>query len=128
MINKLDLLWLPNLIVLGIYFILGTKFSWNERIDTCIWFCFWYFGFLGGYLVVTARYLGLLLVTTHYLVVTARSCSSPLLVWTANSQENHCARISFQISCSSKKETVAQVFFCEYCKTFKNNFFIAQLR
>ena len=28
MINQLDLLWMPNLIALGIYFILGTKFSW----------------------------------------------------------------------------------------------------
>ena len=35
MINELDLLWLPNIIALGIYFIFGTKFSWSERIDTC---------------------------------------------------------------------------------------------
>ena len=34
-INKLDLLWVSNFIALGIYFILGTKFSWNEEIDTC---------------------------------------------------------------------------------------------
>ena len=35
MSNKLDLLWLPNFIALGLYFIFGTKFSWNEGIDTC---------------------------------------------------------------------------------------------
>ena len=35
MINKLDLLWLPNFIALEIYFIFGTTFSWNEGIDTC---------------------------------------------------------------------------------------------
>ena len=34
MINQLDLLWMPNLIALGIYFIFGTKFSWNEGINT----------------------------------------------------------------------------------------------
>ena len=62
--------------VLGIYFIFGTKFSWNERIDTCFnvecGLLSRNFDFFGGYLVVTARYL---MVTTCYcslLVVTAR--------------------------------------------------------
>ena len=65
MINERDLLWLPNVITLGINFVFGTKFSWNEGIDTC--FNTQYvllgrkFDFLGGYLVVFA----------HYLVVTA---------------------------------------------------------
>ena len=68
---------MPNFIALGIYFIFGTKFSWNEVIDTC--FNVEYvllgrsFDFLGGYLVITARYL---VVTPCYwwlLVVTARS-------------------------------------------------------
>ena len=93
MINELDLLWLPNFIALGIYFIFVTKFSWNERIDTCFNVeCVLLgrnFDFLGGYLVVTARYL---VVTGGYcsllggywwlLLVTARYCSFPLLVWT----------------------------------------------
>ena len=61
MINKLDLLRLPNFIAFGIYFIFGTKLSWNEGIDTCFNFEFVLLGrnfdFLGGYLVVTARYL-----------------------------------------------------------------------
>ena len=82
MINKLDLLWVPNVIALGIYFIFGTKFSWNEGIDTCFNVeCVLRgrnFDSLGGYLVVTARYL----------VVSAGYCSLPgdyrsLLVFTA---------------------------------------------
>ena len=46
-----------------------------------------------------------------------------------NSQENICARVSFLLKVQasgpqlSKKETLAQVFFCELCETFKNNFF-----
>ena len=52
---------MPNFIAIGIYFLFGTKFSWNEETDTC-------FNvecvllarnddFLGGYLVATGRYL-----------------------------------------------------------------------
>ena len=73
MINEPGLFWVSNLIALGIYFVFGTKFSWNERIDTH--FNVEYvllgrnFDFLGGYLVVSARYL----------VVTAGYCSLPLL-------------------------------------------------
>ena len=73
MIIELDLL---NFIALGIYFILRTKFSENEGIDTCFNVeCVLRghnFDFLGGYLVVTARYL---VVTGSYwslLVVIAR--------------------------------------------------------
>ena len=96
MINELHLLWVPNFIAIGIYFLFGTKFSWNEETDTCFNVeCVLLgrnFDFLGGYLVVTARYL---MVTTgqvaaRYLVVTARCwwllvvtahyCSFPLLV------------------------------------------------
>ena len=64
---------------LGIYFIFGTRFSWNEGIDTCfnvecvLLGC--NFDFLGDYLIVTACYL---VVTTRYLVVTAHYC--PLLL------------------------------------------------
>ena len=35
MINKLDLLWVLNFIAPGIFLIVGTKFSWNEEVDTC---------------------------------------------------------------------------------------------
>ena len=46
-----------------------------------------------------------------------------------NSQENTCARASFLIklkasSCNFiKKETLAQMFFCEFCEISKNTFF-----
>ena len=46
-----------------------------------------------------------------------------------NSQENICTRVSLLIklqaeSCSFiKKETLAQVFFCEFCEMFKNIFY-----
>ena len=67
MINELRLLWLPNFIALVIYFLFGTKFSWNEETDTCFNVeCVLLgrnFDFLGGYFVVTARYL---MVTTGY--------------------------------------------------------------
>ena len=59
MIKEHDLLWVPNFIALGIYFLFRTKFSWNEGIDTCF-----NVDFLGGYLVVIARYWWLLLVST----------------------------------------------------------------
>ena len=76
MIKEHDLLWVPNFIALGIYFLFRTKFSWNEGIDTCFNVECVLLGrnldFLGGYLVVNARYV---VVTTGYcalLVVTAR--------------------------------------------------------
>ena len=77
MINKLDLFWESNFIALGIYFIFGTKISWNDWID--IYFNVKYlllgciFDFLGDSLVVTAHYLavtaGYLLLTTWWLLV-----------------------------------------------------------
>ena len=55
---------MPNFIALGIYFVFGTKFSWNEAIDTCFNVECVLLGrnldFIGGYLVVTARYSSLL--------------------------------------------------------------------
>ena len=88
-----DLLWVSNFIASGIYFIFGTKFFWNEGIDTCFYVKCVLFGrnfdFLGVCLAVTACYL---VVTACYvvvtggdyslLVVTARYRSFPLLVWT----------------------------------------------
>ena len=38
-----------------------------------------------------------------------------------NSQENTCARVSFLIKL--QKETLAQVFSCEFCEISKNTFF-----
>ena len=66
---------MPNLIARGMYFLSGTTFSWNEENDVE---CFNVkcvllgrnFDFLGGYLVVTARYL----------VVTGGSCSLLLVL------------------------------------------------
>ena len=51
-----------------------------------------------------------------------------------NSQENTCAKVSFliklQVSACNfvKNGTLVQVFFYEFCKTFKNNYFIEHLR
>ena len=51
-----------------------------------------------------------------------------------NSQENTCVRASFLINLQAetcnfiKKETLTQVFSCEFSEIFKNNFFAEQLR
>ena len=82
MINEPHLLWVSNLIALGIYFFFGTKFSWKEETDTCFNVECVLFGrnvnFLGGYFVVTARYI---MVTTVYCSLPTSYCS--LLVVTA---------------------------------------------
>ena len=79
MINKVDLSWVPNFIALGIYFIFGTKFSWNEEIDTCFNVKSVLLGrnydFQGGYCSLPSGYWWLLLVTASY-------WSFPLLVCT----------------------------------------------
>ena len=70
---------MSNIIAFGIYFIFGTKFSWNERNNTCFNVeCVLLghkFHLFGGYLVVTARYLA---VTARYLVFTGGYCSLPV--------------------------------------------------
>ena len=57
----------------------------------------------------------------------AQTCSvkKVFLEISQNSQENTCARVSFLIAACNfiKKETLAQVFPCEFCKISKNNFF-----
>ena len=41
---------------------------------------------------------------------------------------NTCTRVFIKKACNfSKKETLAQLFFCEFCETFKNTFFIEHL-
>ena len=91
-------LWLTNSTCsdchsFGSILLFWDQFSWNEGIDTyfnvkCV-LRRHNFDFLGSYLVVTALYL---VVTSGYyslpggnyslLMVTARYCSFPLLVWT----------------------------------------------
>ena len=50
-----------------------------------------------------------------------------------NSQEDTCARVSFLIKLQAeacnflKKETLAQVFSCEFCEIFKNTLFTEHL-
>ena len=82
MINELHLLWVPNFIALGIYFLFGTKFSWNEETDSCFSVeCMLLdrnFDFLGCYLVVTARYL---MVTTGYCSLPCGYCSLSCGYW-----------------------------------------------
>ena len=65
-----------------------------------------------------------------------RRCSvrKDVLEISQDSQENTCARASFLIKLQAsgsnfiKKETLAQVFSCEFCEIFKNAFFIEHLR
>ena len=52
---------MPDFTAIGIYFLFGTKFFWNEKTDTCLNIeCVLLgrnFDFLDGYLVVSVRYL-----------------------------------------------------------------------
>ena len=79
-INKLDLLWVPNFITLRIYFIFGTKFSWNEGLTLVLMICvllgrkfdflmvtWWLLLVTWWLLVVTACYRSLLLVPTFHM-------------------------------------------------------------
>ena len=106
-INKLDL-WVPNFIALGIYFILGTKFSWNEGIDTC---------FNVEYLLLE-RYFDF----WWLLLVTARYCSFPLLVWTVPEPLLIKLQAEAEVCNSIKKEALAQVLSIEFCEIFDNIF------
>ena len=60
--------------------------------------------------------------------VTGRCCVEKLpFKISQNSQDNTCARVSILIKSLFynfiKKETPTQVFSCEFCEIFKNNFF-----
>ena len=47
-----------------------------------------------------------------------------------NSQENTCARLSFLIKLQAsfmRKDTLTQVFYCDFWEVFKNTFFTEQL-
>ena len=45
-----------------------------------------------------------------------------------NSQENTCVGVSVFFEIFIKKKATEQVFFCEFCKIFKNTFFTENLR
>ena len=69
---------MPNFIAIGIYFLFGTKFSWNEETDTCF----------NVECVLLERNFDFLGCTARYLMVTTGYCSLPcgycsLLVVTA---------------------------------------------
>ena len=61
-------------------------------------------------------------------VVRRCSVEKVFLEISQNSQENTCARVSFLIKLQAwasnfiKKETLAQVFSCEFCEISKNTF------
>ena len=64
--------------------------------------------------------------------VVAQTCSvkKVYLEISQNSQENICARVSFliKLACNFiKKETLAQVFSCEFCEISKNTIFTEHL-
>ena len=67
-------------------------------------------------------------------VVQGCSVKKLFLEISQNSQENTCAIDSFLIKLQAsaqqfiKKESLAQLFFCEFCETSKNTFFTEQLR
>ena len=75
-----------------------------------------------------------LLKTFQEAVVQRCSVKKVFLEISQNSQENTFARVSFLIKLQAKvyyfikKETLAQVFFCEFFELSKNTFFIEQLR
>ena len=52
-INQLDLLWVPNFIALEIYFLFGTKFSWNEGLIFVLMLNNCYLAVIVIFLVVT---------------------------------------------------------------------------
>ena len=62
-------------------------------------------------------------------VVQRCSVKKVFLKISQNSQENTCARVSCSINCRPqaynfvKKETLGQVFSCEFCEISKNTFF-----
>ena len=62
-------------------------------------------------------------------VVRRCSIKKMFLKISKNSQENTCARVSFLIKLQAKaaKETLAQVFSCEFFATFKSTFFTEHL-
>ena len=70
---------------------------------------------------------------THFLLYFQKQPPEVFLKNSQNSQENTCARVSCLIKLQAsgnflKKETLAQVFSCEFCDISKNTFFAEHLR
>ena len=84
MINEIDLLWVPNYIALGIFFIFGAKFSWNEGIDNCF----------NIKCVLLGRNFDFLVVTARYQEVTAGYCWLPLVIACPSFQHEPCLSIN----------------------------------
>ena len=68
-------------------------------------------------------------------VVVQRCSKEGFLKISQNLEENTCAGVSFYNRVEDlgpasifEKETPTLVFFCEFCKIYKNNFFIENLR
>ena len=60
-----------------------------------------------------------------------RSVKKVFLEMSPNSQENTCARDSFLVKLQAyffKKESLAQVFSCKFCKISKTTFFTEHLQ
>ena len=68
-----------------------------------------------------------------FLAVLSKAATRGVPKNSQNSQENTCARVSCLIKLQAsgnflKKETLAQVFSCEFCDISKNTFFAEHLR
>ena len=76
------------------------------------------------------------LITCDITETVLRKCSVKKVFFkiSQSSSENACARVPFSIKLQveasnfTKKETLAKVFSCGFCETFKNTFFIERLR
>ena len=95
MINELDLLWLPNFIALGTYFIFEIKFFSNEGIDTCFnveyvlldrnfYFPWW---LLGGYCPLPCGYRSL--PVGYFSLLVLNACYRPLLLFPTFSMNDY---------------------------------------
>ena len=108
---KLYLLWVPNFIVLEIFFIFGTKFSWNEEIDTC--FNVKYvllgpnFNCLSGYCSLPSGYCWLLLVTWWLLLILTFSMNG----WTVELTDSQNQEMSIWTFVLSLVSQLIQVVF-----------------
>ena len=145
------MLWVPNFIALGICFSFWSKFSWNESIEICFNVKYMLlardFDFLGGYVVVTARFLvatagyclfpgdycSLSLITAHY-----RSLLFPLLIWTVLRNftkftgKHLCQSLffnsDFRPATSLKKRLLQRCFPVNFVKYLRTPFFTEHLR
>ena len=107
---------------------LGVVMKWNRVAAK---FCINSFNLSSRYLLISAHFLWISWKNQKNFKSSHQKCSikKVFLQILQNSQENTCARVSFLIKLLVwvlqliKKETLAQVFLCEFCQIFKNNFF-----